>query len=216
MGLVTWGNIIYGGPGPLGPDGFSPLAKFTTVKMALLDCRCTTFEKNQTSQIRIRTKNNFWTQKIFFTHRACGLQEKKMAKKWSDFDENWRAHRPNFWLLPRKILLKSDNFQWRLVASNLSDFEKILRGNSQKFGLCACQFLSKSDYFLAIFFLWRPHAWRVKNFFFAKKFFFVQIFIRDVQFFSKVVHLQSRSAIFIVVNLASGLKPSGPRGPGPL
>ena len=85
--------------------------------------------------MKIWTKNNFLAKKKFLSCRACGLQEKKVAKKSFDFDENWYAYRPNFWQLPCKILLKSDKFQWWYVASKLSDFNKILRGNSQKFGL---------------------------------------------------------------------------------
>ena len=82
MGVVTWGNIIYGGHSPLGADSFSPLAKFTTVKMALPEFRCTTVDKIWTSKIKIWTKNNFLTKKFFFTICACGLHEKKSAEKW--------------------------------------------------------------------------------------------------------------------------------------
>ena len=53
MGLETWGNINFGGHGPLGADSFSPLAKFTTVKMALPEFRCTTLDKIWTSKIKI-------------------------------------------------------------------------------------------------------------------------------------------------------------------
>ena len=81
MGLVTWGNIIYGGQSPLGADGFSPLAKFTTVKMALADFKCPTWQKIWTFQMKIWTKINFLAKKIFLTSWACALQEKKLAKK---------------------------------------------------------------------------------------------------------------------------------------
>ena len=67
-------------------------------------------------------------------------------------------------------------------------------------------------HFSADFFSWSPHARLVKKFFFVKKLFFVHILILDVQILSKVVHLNSGSAIFTVVNLASGLKPFAPRG----
>ena len=46
--------------------------------------------------MKIWTKINFLEKKIFLTLRACGLHEKKMAKKLSDFDENWYTYRPNF------------------------------------------------------------------------------------------------------------------------
>ena len=82
MGLGTWGNITFWGHSPLGADSFSPLAKFTTVKMALPEFRCTNLDKIWTSKIKIWTKNNFLTKKIFFTNRACGLHEKKSAEKW--------------------------------------------------------------------------------------------------------------------------------------
>ena len=68
-------------------------------------------------------------------------------------------------------------------------------------------------HFSADFFSWSPHARLVKKIFFVKKLFFVHILILDVQILSKVVHLNSGSAIFTVVNLASGLKLSAPKGP---
>ena len=67
-------------------------------------------------------------------------------------------------------------------------------------------------HFSADFFSWSPHARLVKKFFFVKKLLFVHILILDVQILSTVVHLNSGSAIFTVVNLASGLKLSAPRG----
>ena len=70
-------------------------------------------------------------------------------------------------------------------------------------------------HFSADFFSWSPHAQLVKKIFFVKKLFFVHILILDVQILSRVVHLKSRSAIYTVVDLASGLEPSGPRGSGP-
>ena len=70
--------------------------------------------------------------------------------------------------------------------------------------------------FSAVFFSWSLHASQLKKFFFAKKLIFVHIFIVDVQILLEFWHLESRNAIFTVVNLASGLKPSGPRGPEPI
>ena len=46
--------------------------------------------------MKIWTKNNFLAKKKFLSLRAFGLHVKKMAKKQSDFDENWYAYRPNF------------------------------------------------------------------------------------------------------------------------
>ena len=70
-------------------------------------------------------------------------------------------------------------------------------------------------HFPADFFSWSPHARLVKKIFFVKKLLFVQFLILNVQILSTVVHLKSRSAIYTVVDLASGLEPSGPRGSGP-
>ena len=95
----------------------------------------------------------FW----YCNHLWCAIHDQNRAKKWSDFDKNWYTYRPNFWLLPRKILLKSDHFEANYHRSKLSDFNKILRGSSQKFGLYVYQFLSKSDYFLALFWSWIAH-----------------------------------------------------------
>ena len=50
----------------------------------------------------------------------------------SDFDKNLCTYRPNFLLLPRKILLKLDHFEASYHRSKLSDFDKILRGNTWK------------------------------------------------------------------------------------
>ena len=70
-------------------------------------------------------------------------------------------------------------------------------------------------HFSADFFSWSLHARLVKKIFFVKKLFFVHIFILKVQILSTVVHLKSRSAIYTLVDLASELEPSGPRGSGP-
>ncbi len=67
-------------------------------------------------------------------------------------------------------------------------------------------------HFLANFFSWSPHASPLKKFFFAKKLILVHIFVLDVQILLEFWHLESRSAVFTVVNLTSGLKPSAPRG----
>ena len=128
-----------------------------------------------------------------------------------------------FWLLPRQLSLKWDNFYFLTPKTHFRALEGSKNKNcsiSTKFGVVIVKstLIKKTKknfeffHFWANFFSWSAHARLVKEIFFAKKLIFVHIFIWDVQIFYQVGHLKSGSAIFTVVNLASGPKPSALRG----